>query len=725
MKKIITAFTFFFVTFNLLQGQVTITNTTNYLTQDQLLLANELNESGEPFAEALGYNLDDLDPMTLNSPDSIAYTLGIENYEYSRYQLGTVISRSGIGLHMMWGPAIMNMAAMITDSTFDGSFTGGTANGYKEDDVLMMNIMGFGARAHMTPFAHPWPQFAEFTKGDPHLPQAVQAGFETDFASLRWDRAKMEKVLNLGAMGQSLMKQYLWAQDMLSAFHDANEGEVAVADGNPDDANGQFDASKNIFFGGDNADGFIGQVLTAEAINKTLFIINKLAYDGASLGAISPATYDPTQGIKYFPHGIDVEEGMVIAGLPPRMTSLTVSDPKSVLFDQISYLWGALNFKNMMDPANTSDDAHLAYKYAFDGDPFPAAASVTGMAGPFDLMKGTSKVIFQNMMAMHFNDSMGSFVSESNLSNGVVVKGNKISAVDAGYMLMVLSKMVEEFAGTPIESMATNAINMQANFILNSFKDPTGGYYNGVELGVGPMTTPKLAVNQAAIARGLYAAYALTNNAAYLTGANEAYARLMSFYRPSVMTFQTEENNAIATYTPWNVAIITGALREAAVVGNKTEAPTVYTRFFKKIINKMQLAEFGPTGETGSDSDGDGVPYLMDQPDNLPPIFAPEGTYDLGVVATVNIEDHLQALTSFPNPVREQVTISFNLKHSAQVKLDIYDLNGQRVSSKSQLFLPKGQQQIEVDVTQYPANTFFYNLTIDNKTSIAGQFTKQ
>ena len=49
-----------------------------------MLLANEINESGEPFAEALGYDLDLLDPMVLNDPDSIYYTLGIENYEYSR-----------------------------------------------------------------------------------------------------------------------------------------------------------------------------------------------------------------------------------------------------------------------------------------------------------------------------------------------------------------------------------------------------------------------------------------------------------------------------------------------------------------------------------------------------------------------------------------------------------------------------------------------------------------
>ena len=139
-----------------------------------MLLDNEINESGEPFAEALGYNLDNLDPMILNQPDSVSYTPGIENYEYSRYQLGTVVSRSGIGLHMMWAPVIMQKAAM-EPAGFDGSFTGGKANGFNEDDELVKNMMHFAMLANGTPPQHPWPQFAEFRSGNPHLPQAIDA----------------------------------------------------------------------------------------------------------------------------------------------------------------------------------------------------------------------------------------------------------------------------------------------------------------------------------------------------------------------------------------------------------------------------------------------------------------------------------------------------------------------------------------------------------------------
>ncbi len=154
--------------FSINAQQLKITRLDYFKTSDQMLLANEMNESGEPFAEFLGYNLDDLDPFVRNKPDTISYTLGIENYEYSRYFLGTVNSRSGIGLNLVWGPAIGQMAAMEPKG-FDGSFTGGVPNGYNEDDELKKNIMHFGMMANFTPFMNTWPQFGEFVSSNPRF----------------------------------------------------------------------------------------------------------------------------------------------------------------------------------------------------------------------------------------------------------------------------------------------------------------------------------------------------------------------------------------------------------------------------------------------------------------------------------------------------------------------------------------------------------------------------
>jgi len=717
MKTLITLLLSIFLAGTISQAQVVVTSTDYFDTRDQMLLANELFESGEPFAEALGYDLDELDPMDLNSPDSMAYTMGIENYEYSRYLLGTVISRSGIGLHMMWAPMIAQMAAMEPED-FDGQFTGGMPNGFKEDDELMKNIMHFGMLANQMAPANPWPQFADFEGGNPHLPQAVADDFQMDFSSLRWDRSQMDKTLSPGAMGQSLVKQYYWAQDMLSAFHDADDNGIEP-DGTitPDSVGSpNFDPANNVFYGGNSADGFIGQVLTAESINKTMFFINSLAYDGNELTSVEPSTYDPANGIKYFPHRIAATEGPTGDMLPPKVTNLEVVDANSDLFDQLSFLWGTLNYKNMMDPNNSSDAAHLAYHSVFDGNPFPAPMVQTGMPGPFDLMMGTSKVIFMNLMAMHFNMAYGTFVTTSVLEAGVPQMGNEISTVDAGYLIMVLTKMTEEFAGTPLEQMALDAVNAQSSFLISSLKDSEGGFYNSFTLNQGGDDAAKAAVSQAAAARGLYAAYKLTENDDYLNNANMAYDFLIdNYYSDSLMAFRTEQNNKLATYTPYNFAIITGALREATLVGGHTEAAAIYTRFFKKVANSMQLAEFDASGETGGDSDGDGIPFLPEQAEQLAPVFATEAQLDFGVTGINDaIVYNNNDVSIFPNPILDNANIEFTIKSNSDVSIETYDFTGKKIQTVLSQQLPEGANNVNLNTNDLTSGIYFIRIKIGN-----------
>jgi len=530
MKRIFTLFSVFLVVIFTTNAQLVIKKDNLFRTADQMFLANELFLSGEPFAEELGYNLDDLDPMVPNSPDSIAYATGIEGYEYSRYLLGSVISRSGIGLNMMWSPMVEQMAAMEPD-TFDGKFTGGMVNGFKEDDEMMKMVGHFGMLANQMAPMNPFPQFADFESGNPQLPQTVAPDFAMDFATLRWDRTQFSKVLNPAAMGQSLWKQYYWAKDMLGAFHDGDDNGIE-ADGiiSPDSVGSpNFDPNNNVFYGGNNLDGFIGQVLTAESVNKVIFILNQLAYDGTSLGMVDPATYDPANGIKYFPHRVAVTEKSMGDMLPPMLETLTITDASSQLFDQVSLLLGTISYKNMMDPA-INDAEHFAYHAVFDGNPFPAPMSVSGMMGPYDIMAGASMVLVKNLLAMHFNETAGTFVDASGLSEGAVSKGNTISSVNAGYVLLALKHVAEEFAGTPLATMAADALNAQASFVWNSLKDPDGGFYNGYNITTGADQSAKKAESQAAIARGLYAAYGLTNNSAYLDAANQAYQYLISSF---------------------------------------------------------------------------------------------------------------------------------------------------------------------------------------------------
>lgn len=694
-------------------AQLTIKNDTVFRTADQMLLANELFESGEPFAEALGYNLDLLDPFVLNSPDSIAYTTGIDGYEYSRYLLGTVISRSGIGLHMMWSPMIEQMAAM-EPAEFDGSFTGGMINGFKEDDEMMMMVGHFSMLANQMAPMNPFPQFAEFESGNPQLPQTVAPDFAMDFSTLRWDRSKFVKTLNPAAMGQSLWKQYFWAKDMLGAFHDADDNTIE-ADGiiSPDLADSpNFDPANNVFYGGNNLDGFIGQVLTAESVNKVMFLLNNLGYDGNSLGMIDAATYDPSNGIKYFPHKIAVTEGIVDASMPPKAIALEVTDPSSHLFDQVSLLLGALDFKNMMDPS-INDTQHYAYHRVFDGDPFPAPMSVSGMMGPYDMMAGISMVLFQNIMAMHFDMAEGTFVDVSDYTGGTLTKGNLISSENAGYTLLALSKVAREFAGMSLEQMATDALNAQANFVLNQLKDVTGGYYNAYTTGTGPDYSPKSAIAQAATARGLYAAYQLTNNTAYLDGANAAYNFLIdNFYVASENVFRTEYGNKTANYTPVTLAILAGGLREAAIVGNQTDAQAIYTRFFNKIYNPMLLAEAEVTGESGSDSDGDGIPYVAGG--KVATVFVSEAEYTLATITSVNkysgLDQNLN-LNIYPNPVRESASVDFNTPVAGIIHLSILDMLGREVQMITDDNTSSGKHSVTWDTGSLKNGIYFVQLS--------------
>jgi hypothetical protein len=678
MKRIFTLFSVFLVVTTTLNAQLVIKKNDLFRTADQMLLANELFLSGEPFAESLGYNLDDLDPMVPNLPDSIAYTTGIEGYEYSRYLLGSVISRSGIGLNMMWSPMIGQMAAMEPEF-FDGMFTGGMKNGFKEDDEMMMMVHHFSMLANQMAPMNPFPQFADFESGNPQLPQTVAPDFAMDFATLRWDRSQFSKVLNPAAMGQSLWKQYYWAKDMLGAFHDSLDVTID-ADGvvSPDSVgNPHFDPNNNVFYGGNNLDGFIGQVLTAESINKVEFILNNLAYDGTSLGMVDPATYDPANGIKYLPHRVAVTESSVNEMLPPKLSGLEVIDASSQLFDQVSLLLGTIHFKNMMDP-NSNDSEHLAYHAVFDGDPFPAPMSVSGEMGPYDIMAGASMVLVKNLLAMHFNETAGTFVDTSGLSEGTVSSGNVISAVNAGYVLLALKNVAEEFAGTPLATMSTDALNAQASFIYGSLKDPDGGFYNGYNLISGADKSAKKAESQAAIARGLYAAYELTNNSSYLDAANEAYQFLISrFYVPSEQIFRTEEGNNTASYSPFNLAVLSGGLREAALVGNQADAPSIYTRFFTKVYNPMLLAEAEPSGETGNDSDGDGIPYVAGG--QVATVFAAEAEYTFTITSARDLIKNEAALSVYPNPVKGNATISFENVDLKNASISVINIAGQKV----------------------------------------------
>jgi hypothetical protein len=403
--------------------------------------------------------------------------------------------------------------------------------------------------------------------------------------------------------------------------------------------------------------------------------------------------------------------------LPPQPAGLNVVDKSSHLFDQASLLWGTLFFTNMMDPDNDSTPAHLAYHEVFDGDPFPAAMSQTGMPGPFDLMKGTSRAIFMNVLAMHFDRKHHTFVDEAELNGGVVVQGSKVSTKNIAYILVALKQFNEEFNGTPLQNAAQKTIKKQADFLLRTLHDGRGGFYSATTIGKGSHKEDKTVEAQAAAIRGLYAAYQATGRPRYLKAANTAYEYLIDrYYEESEQVFRSDLKSDYAIYTPQNFAIISGALREAALVGGYSEAPEIYTDFFINVANKMQLSEGAQSGESGGDSDGDGIPYIPEQPDNLPPVFASEAKYHFA--GSVDSEDTRKnrfadkafGLRNFPNPFNPATTIAFTLPETQFVTLKVYDITGRVVADLVNNNLGAGQHQFSFDGSQLASGIYFYRL---------------
>jgi hypothetical protein len=279
-----------------------------------------------------------------------------------------------------------------------------------------------------------------------------------------------------------------------------------------------------------------------------------------------------------------------------------------------------------------------------------------------------------------------------------------------------IPKMKEEFMDTPLEQMALDAVNAQSTFLITSLKDPSGGFYNGYTLNQGADNSAKAAVSQAAAARGLYAAYELTGNSSYLDAADEAYAFLMgNYYVSGQMAFRTEQGNDLATYTPFNFAIITGALREANLVGGHTEAAAVYTRFFKKVANVMQLAEFDPSGETGGDSDGDGIPFLPEQPDQLAPVFATEAQLNLQYSGIDDFISNPETdVVIYPNPAKVNATLTFKLERAAEVRIETIDFTGKTIQTILNDQVQEGQFRTSWNVSALPAGIYYVRIIIGN-----------
>ncbi|MEE9284113.1 MAG: hypothetical protein V3V35_00130, partial [Dehalococcoidia bacterium] len=150
----------------------------------------ETTDNAAPAPKVLGQGqlaAGSLDGLPSHDPDRAAF----EAYWYSRYNLGQLVMRSGLGVRFM--PPM-------------------------EKVQQMMEMAGIPQGP-----ANPFLLLAPFASGDPHWVQPFN-GSEDDFSNFRWDTATMDTTVTPQAIGQTITKEVIWAK----AFASDIEGPVPM-----------------------------------------------------------------------------------------------------------------------------------------------------------------------------------------------------------------------------------------------------------------------------------------------------------------------------------------------------------------------------------------------------------------------------------------------------------------------------------------------------------------
>ncbi|MFX3624986.1 MAG: hypothetical protein ACE3JP_13395 [Ectobacillus sp.] len=625
----------------------------------------EFELSGEPLAEALGLDLDLLDPQKLNKPTVFDYTAGVESYEYSEEAMYELVEKSGLGLHLIHGPIVEKLAKeggkdapQVLEERF---YKLAESVGYPKDEI----------------FRNMYPTFMEYSSGDPHYIQKVDTSvyaenddktytpvYQVDFKTLRWDRDKMSKTLTPAAYGGAFLKQALWAGDFLGGFHTVDKDEELEATA-PDQ-----DKDPNIRLGVSSADGFQGVILTEEIWNKLAYIRNGLFYDANTkqLTSGTGSQYNPANGLVYLPHEIKVtEEGKDAA----KAAKLEVSDSRSLLRDQWMMLWPASEFYGMTDQRPDSKNANPAFRASFDGEPFSAAPqeNTDSTAGndskaddPYSVNRDVLLQIFKNLEAMHFNKEIGAFIS---MHDGQK-QGDYVDAFEAGYTLEALRIFQRAIDGLPVGyasgedaqglqtaegQQALDMMKRQADFMIENMITKDGLIANGFTVGKGQDEKTGTLEAQLGAIRGLTAAYLATKEEKYRDAARSLYHAVdTKMWDKKLKVYKTSENNM--KYTPFTAGSVSAAFRLALLNLGNTEAdkeqyPSLdkdtvvsrYVDFYTRVIEGpslkegMQASEFWDTGDFYKKGDKTG----NTDKDTVPQVQAGHGKYGIAPVL-VNVE---------------------------------------------------------------------------------------
>lgn len=598
-----------------------------FSTNAAMYLANELYLSGtEFFLDASRAGL----PIAHDT--QFSYLTNVEAYWYSRYNLLAATAHGRLGLGVIHGPYMDMRAQHSTELDRFGRVRGELAKSNK--DVMLTEVVAAYLERSGLPrkFENAVPLMLEFKSGDPHLlnalaldqdPRTGRAGYLGDFYTLRWSHGAMDHRIELGAVGQSMLKKVLWAKFFLRRNH------------TDDDFPGE------IFMGNNAEDGFRGSMLTLEAVSGMLLAKAALFADpgataerGATarprprLVGIDPVHYNPDQGLRYLPHEI-APTLVYMSDLPVRQYDFHIADSGSSLWDLASWLWATAEFFDYANPRRQDNwNRVFGYQTPYDGSVMEQKYAL--------LARGLANTMLANLFRMHAVD--GILVSRWKPTAG---PGASVELADLSLAMVALGKYAEYLDLEPDRRrQAAELLRRQGDFLLK-IAAPDGSYRSSYTVADGTGHGERDMSSQAFAIRGLLAAWSSLREQRYLDAATRtAVTWNADFWDDRAWLYRNRPGETLVEYTPVDVGAALAALRELILATHDPVLLERFSRFFVQALDASGLmqSEDVYTGEVlgrvragETDSDHDGIPFISGAHGRhgLDTVFASRVQFDL------------------------------------------------------------------------------------------------
>ncbi len=564
-----------------------------FTTSQAMYLANEMILSGTYFFEdAVAAGI----PITKDK-DFFNMT-SVESYWYSRYNLSNLVGKSRMGVHAVHSPYLTYKVLEQKDNVFYNRDRAERQLANRE--VLLGQVVplylqrtGFARR-----FEDASPLMLEFASGDPTLSRVVDINddfeggngkpdYEDDYYTVRWNPNKMDKSIDMGGVGQTLIKQALWMEYFFKQNHD--DGQL---------------------LGNDAEEGFRGAMLNLMSISKMMMVKSALFYDGKDLTGINPVNYNPDEKLLYLPHRLGVR--LIQPGdIPPRPEWFTVKDKTSQLFDQASLLWGTSEYFYFSDP-NVKDNWDRVF-----GENTPYDGSIMEQQFATGLSAGLSDVLLKNIEKMHWNDATGTLISEWAPDK---MQGTTVSIKDASMAMRALANYNRRlvYDNEEMQAKAAKMLRAQADFFLTTLQNTDGSFPNGYDLTTASAIgeTATLEAQSFAIL-GLMEAYKTFDEIKYFEAAQMAYNFMnRELWHEGIGVYRSYVGAEETIYTPLNLGASLGAMREIILQTKDMDEIERFKQFFVQGVNRsgIMLAEENNTGEkdvSQLDGDGDLIPQFQ------------------------------------------------------------------------------------------------------------------